>query len=171
MRIANKRFQFLVEGKCEKKLIRVLIDHHLIVSGKAEIINPIQETIKITHLRPLPDKTNIILVFDTDKPETDIFKKNLEFLKSSPNIQSIITVPQVRNLEEELIRCTDIRHIRDLINCSHDSDFKAEFIEEKRLFEKLLIHHFDFKKLWSSSLPEPFLSLGIQNQGGKIKLP
>ncbi len=170
MSSATNRYQYYVEGKCEKKLVRTLIDQRLIVPGKAEILNPIQETIRPTHLRPLPKKTNIILIFDTDTSDVETLRKNLEFLKSQPNIQNVITIPQVRNLEDELIKCTHIRHIRDLLNCSHDSDFKAAFIEEKRLFEKLLSHEFDIEKLWSSSPIEPYLSLNIQNQGKRIKL-
>jgi len=170
MKLSNKFYQYYVEGQCEKKLIRTLIDQQLIVPGKADVLNPVQEYIRSAHLRPLKNKTNIILIFDTDKPGNEIMKTNLDFLKSRPNIQRVITVPQVRNLEEELIRCTDIRHIRDLLNCKHDSDFKTAFIEEKRLFDKLISHKFDLERLWSFPPDDSFLALHIQNQGNEIKL-
>ena len=118
----------------------------------------------------LPPKTTVILIFDTDITETGTLRKNLDFLKSRPNIRRIITVPQVRNLEDELIRSTDVRHIRDLIGCSHDSSFKTAFIEEKRLFDKLQLHCFDMEKLWSCPPEEPFKTIGIENHAELIKL-
>ena len=170
MKSLNRRYQYYVEGKCEKTLLRTLIDHHLIVPGQTDVINPVQEYIKPTHLRMLPPKTTIILIFDTDIPETSALQKNLAFLKSRPNIRQIITIPQFRNLEEELIRSTDVRHIRELIGCSHDSNFKTAFIEEKRLFDKLQSHHFDIGKLWSCSPEDPFKTIGIENHAELIKL-
>ncbi len=170
MKSQNNHYQYYVEGGCEKKLIRTLIDHHLIIPGKIDILNPVQENIKITHLRTLSRHTTVILVFDTDKPKTDILTANIRFLQSSPNIRRVVTIPQISNLEQELCRCTDVRHIRDLLNCSHDSDFKSLFISEKRLFEKLQEHGFDIGKLWSSPAKEPFLTMNIQNQGNEIKL-
>ncbi len=170
MKSANSRYQYYIEGKCEKHLIRTLIEHQLILPGKTEVLNPVQEAIKATHLRLLPKKTTIVLIFDTDTPDIDMLKKNLGFLRLQPNIHDIITIPQIRNLEDELLRCTDIHRIRDLLNCSHDSDFKTAFVEEKRLFEKLTAHKFDIRKLWSSSPIAPYTSLNIQNQGERIKL-
>lgn len=72
-----------------------------------------------------PMRTSIILIFDTDQANTDILQQNMKFLKAASNIKTIITIPQVQNLEDELLRCTDIRHIRDLVSCAHDSDFKS----------------------------------------------
>ena len=170
MKSLNSRYQYYVEGKCEKKLVRTLIDHHLIFPGQTDVLNPVQEFIKPTHLRMLPSKTTIILIFDTDIPETGTLQKNLNFLKSRPNVRRIITIPQIRNLEEELIRSTDVRHIRDLIGCTHDSSFKTAFIEEKRLFDKLQLHHFDIEKLWSRPPEEPFKIMGIENHAELIKM-
>lgn len=170
MKSSNQRIQYYVEGLCEKKLIRTLVDHQMLIPGKTEVLNPVQETLKPSHMRTLPPKTIIILVFDTDTQETDILKKNLDFLHSQSNVKNVMTVPQCNNLEQELIRCTDIRYIRELLGCAHDSDFKSLLIDEKRLFDKLLAHHFDFSKFWSSTPTETFLKLGIQNQGYLIKL-
>ena len=175
MKLLTGRFQYYVEGKCEKKLVRTLIDQRLIIAGQTYVLNPVQDSIKPTHLRVLPPKTNNILIFDTDAfdtgiSEVDILKKNIACLKSCKNIRNIIIIPQVRNLEEELLRCTNIRHIRNLVNCPHDSDFKTAFIEEKRLFDKLQSHNFDFRKLWSSEPTQSLQSIGIQNQSNLIKL-
>ena len=168
--IRNAKYHYYVEGQCEKKLIRTLIEQRLIIPGQTDVLNPVQESVKSTHIRLLPQKTIIILVFDTDRLETGILNSNLDFLKKQPNIKNVFTVPQSKNLEDEMIRCTDIRHPKDLLGCSHDSDFKTAFIDEKRLFSKLQAHNFDFNKLWSAPVNEPFLSLNIQNQSDKIKL-
>lgn len=170
MRSSNSRFQYYVEGDCEKKLVRTLIDHQLIVPGKTEVLNPIQEVLKSTHLRTLAPKTNVVLVFDTDVPKTEILKKNLDFLDSQSSITRKIMIPQCSNLEDELLRCTDIKRIRDLLNCAHDSDFKSAFIEEKRLYEKLVLHHFNLELFWSSTPGKPFADF-IQNNGRLIKTP
>ena len=168
MRSSNSRIQYYVEGNCEKKLVRTLIDHQLITPGKTDVLNPIQEVLKQTHLRTIAPKTNVILIFDTDVPKAGILKQNLAFLNSQSNISKVIMIPQCKNLEDELIRCTNIKHIRDLLNCAHNSDFKSAFIEEKRLYEKLLLHHFDPGKLWSSTPQKPFSDF-IQNGGHMIK--
>lgn len=170
MRLSNTRIQYYVEGECEQKLVKTLVEQHLILPGQTDVLNPVQERIKSTHLRKLPNNTIIVLIFDTDKNDTDILKDNIQFLKKQPNIKKIITIPQVTNLENELIKCTDIRQIRQLLNCKTNSEFKNAFIEEKRLFEKLQSHHFDFEKLWSENPINTFLKAGIQNESELIKL-
>ena len=173
MKQSMNRKQYYVEGECEKKLIKTLIAQNLVIPGQIDVLNPVQEHIKSTHLRKLPSKTTVILIFDTDISNTDILTANLRFLSSFTNIREIITIPQVRNLEEELVRCTDIpdlRRIRDLINCEHSSTFKTAFIEEKRLYEKLQAHHFSLELLWSETPDICFTRIGIRNQGGLIKL-
>ena len=170
MSLTNNRIQYYVEGECEKKLVKMLIRQKLIMPGQADVLNPVQEHIRITHLRKLPARTIIVLIFDTDTDNPDILRDNLQFLSGKTNAKRIITIPQVPNLEKELIHCTDIRRIRDLVNCGHDSDFKTAFIEEKRLYEKLQAHHFDLSKLWSSTPNEVFQKIGIRNQGEQIKL-
>lgn len=169
-RLSNARYQYYVEGECERKLVKTLIGQDLVIPGQTDVLNPVQEHIKMTHLRKLPPKATIVLIFDTDTGNVDILKDNLLFLSSHFHSRNIVTIPQVHNLEEELIQCTNIRRIRELINCQHDSDFKTAFIEEKRLFDKLQDHSFRFDVLWSSQ-PDPiFRNIGIQNQSKLIKL-
>lgn len=170
MRLSNTRIQYYVEGECEQKLVKTLAAHNLILSGQTEVLNPVQNQIKSTHLRKLPARTTVVLIFDTDKNDINILKANIQFLKKHPNIRQIITIPQVTNLEEELSRCTDVHQIRQLLNCKTNSEFKTAFIEEKRLYEKLQSHHFDFKKLWSEKTSDALQKAGIQNESKLIKL-
>lgn len=169
MRSTNIRTQYFVEGECEKKLIRTLIEQKLILPGQTDVLNPIQAHIKTTHLRTLPIKARIILVFYTDMTELRILEQNIRYLRAQHN-KEIITIPQVLNLEDEMIRCTDIRYIRNLLSCTHDSDFKTAFIEERKLYDKLLFHQFDLKKLWSLDPPPAFQKIGIANQSDLIRL-
>lgn len=170
MKLSNTRIQYYVEGECEQKLVKTLVAHNLILPGQTDVLNPVQDHIKPTHLRKLPAKTTVVLIFDTDNNNMDILKANIQFLKKHPNIKKIITIPQVANLEKELIRCTDVHQIRQLLNCKTNSEFKTAFIEDKRLYEKLQSHHFDFKKLWSEKPSESFLKAEIQNESKLIKL-
>ena len=170
MRLSNTRIQNYVEGECEQKLVKTLVAHNLILPGQTDVLNPVQEYIKSTHLRKLPAKTTVVMIFDTDKDNLDILKTNIQFLKKHPNIKKIITIPQVTNLEKELIRCTDVHQVRQLINCKTNSEFKNAFIEEKRLYEKLQSHHFNFIKLWSENPSETFQKAGIQNESKLIRL-
>lgn len=170
MRLSNTRIQYYVEGECEQKLVKTLVAHNLILPGQTDVLNPVQDHIKSNHLRKLPAKTTVVLIFDTDKNNMDILKTNIQFLKKHPNIKRIITIPQVTNLEEELIRCTDVHQVRHLLNCKTNSEFKTAFIEEKRLYEKLQLHHFDFEKLWSENPGAAFLKAEIQNESKMIKL-
>lgn len=74
---------------------------------------------------------------------------------------------QVKNLKDELIRSTDVKRIRDLIGCRSDSDFKRDFIKEKRLIAKLREHSFDIDKMWVTS---PDIEYTVfQCAGEKIK--
>ena len=166
MKNTNIRFQYYVEGDCEKKLVRILMEHQMIRLGKTDVLNPTQKSIRSAHLRSLAPKTKVVLIFDTDVPKTEILKQNLDFLNSQSNISEVITIPQCRNLEDELIRCTDIRHIRELLRYTHN--FKSSFIGEKRLYEKLLLHRFDLEELWSSTPEKPFADF-IQNGSHLIK--
>ena len=169
MRLFSARIQYYVEGECEKKLVRTLIGQNLILPGQTDVLNPVQQYIKSTHLRKLPAKTIVVLIFDTDINNLEILKNNIQFMKTHPNIKKIISIPQVTNLEGELIRCTDVHQIRQLLNSKTNSEFKTAFIEEKRLYEKLQSHHFDFEKLWSEEPNEAFQKAGIQNESKLIK--
>ena len=126
MRLSNTRIQYYVEGECELKLVKTLVAQNLILPGQTDVLNPIQEQIKSTHLRKLPAKTTVVLIFDTDKNDMNILKANIQFLKKHPNIKKIVTIPQVTNLEKELSRCTDVHQIRQLLNCKTNSEFKKE---------------------------------------------
>jgi exoribonuclease II len=74
---------------------------------------------------------------------------------------------QVKDLEDELIRSTDVKRIKDLIGCRSDSDFKRDFLKEKRLIAKLREHSFDIDKMWVTTPSEEYTE--FQSAGERIK--
>ena len=166
----NIRFQYYVEGESEKKLIEEFKKtRNMIISGNVNVVNVKQKELSNYLLANLSSNTVVILVFDTDTEDVRILKRNIETLKKCHNVREIWCVTQVRNLEEELIRATDVREIKDLIGCKSNSDFKRDWIREKRLVEKLSHHTFNLDLFWASD-PGPAYA-GIENKGYKVKVP
>ena len=164
----NYRYQYYVEGQCEQKLISILKEQKTwIISGKIEVFNVVQEIFTNTRLRQLGANTIVILVFDTDVSNTDNLRKNISILKKESNVKAVWCVLQVNNLEDELCRSTNIREIKELIDCKSQKEFKHAFVTEKRLFEKLLKHEFDFDKIWVMQPPNGYD--GIHNDGERVK--
>lgn len=105
----EKYYQYFVEGEDEKKLVDVLkSDMKLIVSGKSQVFNVTQQ--KLTRLRVMNLKpgTTVVLIFDADAGNLQILKDNINFLHKEKVVSEVICVIQVRNLEDELIRCCNI---------------------------------------------------------------
>ena len=162
------RYHYFVEGECEKKLISVLKEQkNLIVPGKIDVLDVTKERLTELKLRPLPDGVILILVFDTDTQETAILWENLNMLKNSSRFKEIWCVLQVTNLEDELVRSTEIRNIKELLGSKSVKEFKTDFIKEKRLYQKLAEKGFELRKIWTSEPGKKYKA--IKNDGGKIK--
>lgn len=160
------RFYYLVEGACEKKIIETFKEQkNLIVSGKVIVFNAVQDRISPVFLRTIQDNTICILVFDTDTANVDILEENIHKLQD--NRKKVWLVLQVNNLEDELVRCTDVSEVKYLTGSTTNSEFKHDLINEKRLFDKLMKHHFDFTKIWITR-PDGVFRHFI-NEGQKIK--
>ena len=78
-----KIFHYFVEGECEEKLINELKvpKADIILPGKVEVLNVVQDKISNQRLMVLNPKTNIILVYDIDVEQTEILKYNINLLK------------------------------------------------------------------------------------------
>ena len=164
----NRKYQYLVEGETEKKLLTELKkEGGFILSGAVNHFNVVEHRLTNAMVANISSNTVVILVFDTDKKKTDILKENISKLKKSRNVKDIWCVMQVENLEDELIRSTDVRRIRDLLGCRSDSDFKRDLIKEKRLIAKLREHHFEIDKMWVTSPGIEYRD--FQSAGEKIK--
>ena len=73
---------YFVEGECEEKLINALKQEpSAIRPGKVKKINVIQNVLSTSQLIQIQTGTIVVLVFDTDVPQTDCLKKNLKLLE------------------------------------------------------------------------------------------
>ena len=165
----NEIYQFYVEGEDEKKVIEVLKkDMKLIVSGKVDVLNVVQKEIKIPRVRTLKAGTIVILLYDTDVEKVEILEKNIQLLKSSKHIKRVICIPQVDNLEDEVVRATNVRHVTDLLGSKTLTDYKRDLIKCTNLDKKLQESGFDISKLWCK-IPENKFSV-YGNDSTLIKL-
>lgn len=161
--------QYYVEGEDEKKLVDTLKNTMKVIApGKLQKLNVLQELIKDAHLRPLKQGTIVVLIFDTDTNNVEILKRNIKKLKDCSYISSVITIPQVPNLEGELVRSCNIRQITELLNSRSARDYKSDLIRISNLHSKLEEHNFDINKFWSEQPGEPYQD--ISNDAEKIKL-
>lgn len=165
----SKYILYYVEGEDEQKLIEVLKTKlRVIKPGKVQKLNVIQKQITHARLRTLKPQTMVVLVFDTDTNNIDMLNLNLEILNLCSSISEIVTIPQVRNLEEELINSCNIKNITELLNSKSRTEFKNDFIRTTNLDKKLMEHGFDINLFWNKQPKSPYNS--ISNQSGKIKL-
>lgn len=145
-------YQYYVEGENEKKLVEVLSkEFNFIKAGKVEVLNVVEKPIKNTRIRNFKENHVIILVFDTDTNNTKTLEANIECLKclvKSKKIEDVILIPQVRNIEEELVRSCNINNIKDLLKSKSREEFKTDFNKVTNLKNCLIKKCFDFKKLW-----------------------
>ena len=139
---------YFVEGENERKLIETMKNKYL-YSGKIKIINTIQNKIPNSILRTLERETVVVLVFDTDIEKIDILDENIKLIKNSNNVKDVICIPQIKNLEDELIYSTNINKIVDLLESKSKKDFKNDCNNCKNLMKKLEDKEFKISKLWS----------------------
>lgn len=139
---------YFVEGETERKLIETIKNKYL-YSGKIKIINTIQNKVPNSILRTLERETVVVLVFDTDMEKIDILDENIRLIMSSNNVKDVICIPQIKNLEDELIYSTNINKIVDLLESKSKKDFKNDFNNCKNLMKKLENKEFKISKLWS----------------------
>ena len=106
---------YYVEGPCEQQLIAALKETPgKLIPGKVKVFNVVQNLIPKSQMLSIQAGTTVVLVFDTDVSQTSNLKKNLELLSRYCGKLKIVFLPQVLNLEEELVRCTDVKKITEL---------------------------------------------------------
>lgn len=167
--LEKANFQYYVEGEDEKKLLNVLKrDMHCIESGKVDKFNVIQNRFTITRIRTLKQNTSVILVYDTDIEKTDILQDNLDFLEKQTVVKDVICIPQVKNLEDELVRSCQIKKIEELTHSGSKKDYKHDLICCTNLKDRLEKCGFDISKFWCCIPQNSFQVYG--NQADKIRL-
>lgn len=160
MNMKNLNIQYFVEGDDEKKLINTLKNQlGVIKAGKVQKLNVIENKITDNILRTLKEGTIIVLVFDTDTRKTDILNYNITKLNACKFISKVVTIPQVDNLEDELIRSCNIRKITELLNSRSAKDYKSDLIRVSNLDRKLKEHEFNINLFWSKQPDAPYQNI------------
>lgn len=164
----NKCVQYYVEGDDEKKLVEVLkTDLRVIAPGKVQKFNAVEQELTDLRLRTLKPNTTVVLIFDTDTGSIDTLLKNIQTLERCKSVSEIVLIPQVQNLENELVRSCNIKKAEELLNSTSRGHFKHDLIHVSNLASKLREHEFDINLFWSGRPSAPYDQLG--NQAAKIK--
>ena len=163
-------FQYYVEGETDAALLRALkTEMQCIVPGKIKVFNAVEEEFTRARLITLKHKTNVVLLFDTDTLNASILKKNIKFLSNQSMINHVYCLPQVNNLEDELIRSCNISRIKELLSSKTDTDFKTDFCKCTAIKQSLERHDFSINRLWTKHPLGIFT--GIPNDSVHIKKP
>lgn len=158
---------YFVEGECEKKLINV-IKNKYIQSGKVRIKNISQKVIHPSILRTLERNAICVMIVDTDVLYNNekCFQKILENKRNlEKNGVKYIFVYQDKDLEDEIVKSTNLKKISEMFGTKSVREHKTIFNDYKNLLQKLENIGFDINKIWlynDDKLPE--------NKSKKIKL-
>lgn len=151
------RVLYFVEGECEAKLINALKEIPAVIRpGKVKIINVIQNLLSASQLVQIQVGTTVVLVFDTDVLKTDCLQENIRQLRKKCTKVEVVFLPQVRNLEEELVRSTDVEQASELTRSRSNRDFKRDFCAATNARHLLDRHNLMLSKLWTTHPPEEF---------------
>ena len=165
-----KRCLYFVEGKCEEQLINALkAEPRRLTPGKVRVLNIIQTEIPRREVNMIQSGTTVVFVFDTDVERTDIFRKNINYVKKYASQVKIVYLGQVLSFEVEIARATDVKKAQEITKSSSVSGFKSDFcrmkVEECR--NSLERHHIDVSVLWTKELPSVFSF--VKQNGDLIK--
>lgn len=92
----------------------------------------------------------------------------MEVFENNDRIKEVILIPQVKNLEDELIYSTKIKKIKDLLESKSDDDFKRDFMRCNNLIKKLEEKEFKISKLWSREATDIYKK--YENKSREVKL-
>ena len=160
--------QYFVEGECEEKLINTLKSELMVVkTGKVQKLNVIENEISNARLIALRPGTMVVLIFDTDTGNVEILNRNIKKLSECSSVADLVLIPQVKNLEDELVKSCNTRNIKDLIGSKSNKDFKGDFIRLTNLANKLKDKEFDINLIWKATPSSPYQN--IKNNSRKIK--
>lgn len=170
--MGNVKCVYYVEGLCEKELISALKEAPCkILQGKVRVFNVIQNLIPRSQLLALQSGTVVVFVFDTDTLNTATLQKNIEIVKRYCRVK-IVYLAQVINLEDELVRCTNVRSARELTQSNGVHNFKSDFckLKAKECRDMLERHHIDVGKLWTIEPPSHFSFVEKNSSMIKVQL-
>lgn len=147
----NEIILYLVEGECEEKFINIYKtgEHAFLKPGQVEILNAVNKTITQARARAIKQNTVVVLVYDIDKGNQDILKRNIQTLKQY-SLSKIIHVQSVLNFEDEIIRSTNLRSIDEMFMTKGIQNFKVAFLNHKDIAAKMSRIAFDPCQFWAT---------------------
>ena len=155
----NNKCIYYVEGPCEQQLISALKEAPgKLIPGKVKVFNVVQNLIPKSQMLSIQAGTIVAFVFDTDVNQTEKLKKNIELLKRYCGKVKIVFLPQVLNLEDELVRSTDVKVVTELTKSNSISNFKTDFCKMKPKDCRAMLerHALDCSTLWATRAPRAF---------------
>lgn len=168
----NKTVMYFCEGEDDLKLIDALkVLPYKILPGKSKKLNVVQTLIPKSVLVSIRPGTTVVFVFDTDViVNLDIVKKNITNIRKYCQGVTVVSLLQVKNLEDELVRCTTVKDVKELTKSKSLSNFKAEFkkMRNEECRHALERHKINIRKLWMTKAPSEFDF--IQRNSEKIKI-
>ena len=162
----NTRCIYFAEGDCEAQLLNALrLYPEKILPGKVRVFNVVQNLIPKSRLLSLQAGMSVVFVFDTDTEQTERLRQNIQRVQRYCRVR-LLTVAQVLNLEDELVRSTDVREVQELTRSKSQRNFKSDFCRMKPedCLAMLHRHRLDLEKLWAK---EPPAAYGFVRQDGK----
>ena len=161
----NNNCIYFVEGSCEKVLIDALKEKPtLIVPGRTKVFNAISNELTRSMLVTIQSGTTVVFVFDTDVEITERLKKNIKLVSTYCTGAKVVCLPQVLNLEDELVRCTDVSKAMELTGSKTLKDFKRDFCAMTNCRAVLTRHQLDVLKLWTQKVPEVFAFVSANSE-------
>lgn len=125
--IKNKSIIFLIEGETEQSVLKAIgcIGKYKKINLWNTSVHRIFSTLRADIL---------FIIYDTDRLENiSVFQENLNFLDK--NKVQYYLLQQTKNLEDELIRCSDCKKLKDFFNTASVSEFKTALINCNNLKE------------------------------------
>ena len=151
---------YFVEGECEEQLINALKKPPaLIQPGRVKVFNVVQKRFSKAHLITIKPGSTVVLVFDTDvDSNTQCITENIRLLQKHCVKTKIVYLPQVLNLEDEIVRCSNINSVIELTKSRSNKDFKRDFcaLTIESLRAKLDRINLNIEQLWNYRIPNEF---------------
>lgn len=161
---------YFAEGKCEERLLNALKESpQKIYPGRVKVFNVIQELIPKSQLVTIQAGTMVVLVFDTDVPNTECLKENIKRLNTLCTRVKLVFLPQVLNFEDELVRSCEIKNVTELTHSRSNKDFKRDFCALKNVRAVLDRANLNMSKIWTEKTHDNFAFIVENSHEIKIK--
>lgn len=161
---------YFAEGKCEERLLNALKENpQKIQPGRVKVFNAVQNLLTKSQLVTIQSGTTVVLVFDTDVQNTEFLCENIRRLKTLCSKVRLVFLPQVLNLEDELVRCCEIKSVIGLTHSKSNKDFKRDFCSMTNVRSALDRVNLNVSTLWTDNVPSPFGFVESNSDEIKIK--